>query len=116
MLLLDEFANSVPESFFEGLVAESLKASAEVWRGAFDALLAFDDAADLGMIAAPTLVTWGKHDGLSAGCAGQQRLISALPHARLLVYPDAGHSPNWVWPERLAADLDAFLRRTPPSR
>jgi pimeloyl-ACP methyl ester carboxylesterase len=106
----------VPEPFFDGLVSESLKASADVWRGAFDGLLAFDDTADLGRIVAPTLVIWGKHDGLFAGCAGQQQLISALPHARLLVYPDAGHSPNWEWPERLADDLDAFLRRTPPSR
>ena len=106
----------VPEPFFDGLVAESLKASAQVWRGAFDALLAFDDAADLKSITAPTLLIGGKHDGLFAGCDGQRQLVSALPNARLVVYPDAGHSPNWEWPERLAADLDAFLRRTPPSR
>jgi non-heme chloroperoxidase len=106
----------VPAWFFEGLISESLKASAHVWRGAFDGLLAFDDAADLKFISAPTLVIWGKHDGLFAGCDEQRRLLAALPNARLVVYPDAGHSPNWEWPERLAADLDAFLRRTPPAR
>ena len=106
----------VPTRFFDGLVSESLKASAHVWRGAFDGLLAFDDAADLKYITAPTLVIWGKHDGLFAGCDEQRRLLASLPNARLVVYPDAGHSPNWEWPERLAADLDAFLRRTPPAR
>lgn len=106
----------VPARFFAGLISESLKASAHVWRGAFDSLLAFDDAADLKYVTAPTLVVWGKHDGLFAGCDEQRRLLAALPNARLVVYPDAGHSPNWEWPERLAADLDCFLHRTAPAR
>jgi len=25
------------------------------------------------------------------------------------VYPATGHSPNWERPERVAADLDAFM-------
>ena len=54
----------VPAPFFDGLVAESLKAPARVWRGAFDGLLAFDDAAELRRIAAPTLIVWGDHDAL----------------------------------------------------
>jgi pimeloyl-ACP methyl ester carboxylesterase len=106
----------VPARFFEGLLSESLKPAAQVWRDAFDSLLAFDDAADLKRITAPTLVIWGKHDDLFVGCDEQRRLLAALPTARLVVYPDAGHSPNWEWPERFAADLDAFLRRTAPAR
>jgi non-heme chloroperoxidase len=27
------------------------------------------------------------------------------------VYPETGHSPNWERPERVAADLDAFMRQ-----
>jgi len=26
-----------------------------------------------------------------------------------MVYPATGHSPNWERPERVAADLDAFM-------
>ena len=35
----------LPVAFFEGIVAESQKAPARVWRGVFDGLLAFDDTA-----------------------------------------------------------------------
>ena len=110
-----EFAAStihvpVPEPFFEGVVAESLKAPARVWQDAFDGIIAFDDAAELGRIAAPTLIVWGDHDGLFASSEEQQRLAAAIPGARLTVYPETGHSPNWERPERVAADLEAFAR------
>ena len=100
----------VPESFFEGLVAESLKAPARVWREVFDGLLASDDAAALGRITAPTLLLWGDEDALFSGREEQERLAAAIPDARLVVYPDTGHSPNWERPEGVAADLDAFIR------
>ena len=34
----------VPPDFFEGLVAESVKLPARLWRAVFDGILAFDDA------------------------------------------------------------------------
>jgi non-heme chloroperoxidase len=99
----------LPEAFVEGLVAESRKLPARVWRDAADGLVAFDDAADLGQIAAPTLLVWGDRDGLLAP-QEQQRLAAAIPGARSLVYPETGHSPHWERPERFTADLDAFMR------
>ena len=105
----------VPAPFFDGLVAESLKAPARVWRGAFDGLLAFDDAAELRRIAAPTLIVWGDQDALFSSREGQQRLMSAIPDARLVVYADTGRSPNWERPERVAADLEAFVGGTEPA-
>jgi non-heme chloroperoxidase len=54
----------LPEAFLERLVAESGKLPARVWRDAADGLATFDDAADLGRIAAPTLLVWGDRDGL----------------------------------------------------
>jgi non-heme chloroperoxidase len=83
----------VPEPFFEGLVAESLKAPARVWRQAFDNLLASDDAAQLGRIGVPTLIIWGDHDGLFPR-EQQAALAAAIPGARLTVYSETGHSPN----------------------
>jgi pimeloyl-ACP methyl ester carboxylesterase len=53
---------TLPEAFFERLVAESLKLPARVWKSALEGLFAFDDAADLGRIAVPTLLIWGEWD------------------------------------------------------
>ena len=101
----------LPEPFFERIVAESLKAPARVWQRAFDGLMAFDDTAELGRIAAPTLIVWGDRDALFSH-EEQEPLVAAIPEARLVVYPETGHCPNWERPERVAADLDAFLRTT----
>jgi non-heme chloroperoxidase len=100
----------VPYAFFEGLVAASLQAPARVWQGAFEGILAFDDAGQLGRISAPTLILWGDRDALFAGQAGQERLAAAIPDARLTVLPETGHSPNWERPERIAAEIEAFVR------
>jgi non-heme chloroperoxidase len=97
----------LPDEFLEGLVAESLKLPARVWKRALDALVAFDDAADLGRITAPTLLIWGDHDAVVSR-EEQQRLKDAIPDARLEVYPETGHSPHWERPERVAADLATF--------
>ena len=97
----------LPEAFREGLVAESGKLPARVWRDAANGLVAFDDTAELERIAAPTLLVWGDRDGLLER-QEQARLAAAIPGARSLVYPETGHSPHWERPERFTADLDAF--------
>lgn len=99
----------VPEPFFAGLVAASLQAPAASWRAALEGLFAFDDTADLHQIGAPSLIVWGAHDGLFTSHDEQRQLAEAIPTAQLRVYPDAGHSPNWEWPERVAQDLTHFL-------
>jgi non-heme chloroperoxidase len=103
----------LPEEFLEGLVAESRKLPAHVWKAALDGLVAFDDAADLGRITASTLLIWGDHDAV-VSLEDQQRLKEAIPDARLKVYPETGHSPHWERPERVAADLDASRDRIGP--
>jgi pimeloyl-ACP methyl ester carboxylesterase len=102
----------LPAEFFERIVAESVKAPARVWREVFDGLLAFDDAGQLGGIAAPTLLLWGERDALFPSRDEQHRLAALIPNARLEIYRDTGHCPNWERPERVAADLDAFIRAT----
>jgi pimeloyl-ACP methyl ester carboxylesterase len=59
---------TLPEPFFERLVAESLKLPARVWKSTLERLFAFDDAMDLARIAAPTLLIWGSGTG---GCRGR---------------------------------------------
>jgi pimeloyl-ACP methyl ester carboxylesterase len=99
---------SVPESFFEGVVAESLRLPARVWKSVLRGILAADDRADLGSIIAPTLILWGAQDAYFPR-ADQEQLAAAIPGAKLLVYPHTGHSPHWERPEWVAEDLSAFL-------
>ena len=54
----------LPGAFFERIVAESLKLPARLWRAVFDGILAYDDAAQIGQIKAPTLLLWGERDVL----------------------------------------------------
>jgi pimeloyl-ACP methyl ester carboxylesterase len=105
----------LPEAFFERLVAESLKLPASVWRSAWEGLLAFDDVDQLGRIAAPTLLLWGERDALFSR-AEQERLAAAIPSARLIVYPETGHCPNWERPELVAGDLHRFMQESHPAR
>ena len=99
----------LPENFFERVVSESLKLPARLWREIFEGIVAYDDAARVARIAAPPLLLWGDHDGLFPR-EDQDRLAATIEGAKLVVYEDTGHCPNWERPERVAADLDAFLR------
>ena len=98
----------LPDAFFDGIVAESAALPGRIWRAAFDAILAYTDTAELAQVTAPTLVIWGEHDALFDR-AQQDRLIARLPDARLTVYPNSGHCPNWEEPQRVAADIAAFI-------
>jgi non-heme chloroperoxidase len=100
---------AVPEAFFDRIVAESLKLPARVWRSALDGLLAADCVGPLGRIVAPTLIVGGEQDSVFS-LQEQQRLADLLPGALLSLYAETGHSPHWERPERVAAELDGFLR------
>jgi pimeloyl-ACP methyl ester carboxylesterase len=99
-----------PAAFFERIVAESLRLPARVWRAVLEGLLAYDDAQELARIAAPTLLMWGDRDALFAR-GDQDGLLRAIPGARLTIYTDTGHCPNWERPERVAIGLEAFVPR-----
>jgi pimeloyl-ACP methyl ester carboxylesterase len=101
----------IPEAFFERIVAESMKLPSRLWRAIFDALVAYDDAAEADRINAPMLLLWGEHDALFPR-ADQDRLVSAIREATLRVYADTGHCPNWECPERVAADIEEFLEKS----
>jgi non-heme chloroperoxidase len=100
---------SVPEEFMSGLVSESLKVPARVWRDYYDGVvLTIDHSTRLREITAPTLVVLGERDSMFT-VEEQARLVEAIPDATLKVYPQTGHSPNWERPEWLARDLEAFI-------
>ena len=105
-------AAPVPDRFFDQFVAESLRAPARVWRAAFAGIRTMPRQV---AISAPTLLVWGDRDGLVPRTE-QDALLAAIPGARLVVYEGAGHSPNWEQPERVARDIETFLRRPTAAR
>jgi pimeloyl-ACP methyl ester carboxylesterase len=81
-----------------------------------DQVEGFDEAdtrevvAALGEVATPTLVLWGEHDRwLPADAA--DRLAAAIPDARRVVVPEAGHFLLEDAPSATAVELGRFLRQ-----
>jgi non-heme chloroperoxidase len=105
---LSTLASPIPEDFLETVCAESAKVSAEVWSAAWDETVMTDFSADLGRIAAPTLLAWGDRDSFSPR-EQQEALLDAIPGARLRVYDGRGHAFHWESPAVFAADLGAFV-------
>jgi non-heme chloroperoxidase len=104
----------VPEAFFEQVVTESMKLPARVWRAVLEGLLAADDSDELGKISAPTILLWGEHDAYFLRDQ-QDRLAAAIPSARLQIYADTGHSPQWERPDVVARDIQAFVSSLRPA-
>jgi pimeloyl-ACP methyl ester carboxylesterase len=98
----------LPTEFFERIVAESLKLPARLWRDLIDGLFGYDDAEQLPNVATPMLLLWGDQDALFPR-NHQDRFMAACPRARLTVYEGTGHCPNWEDPEKVAADIGAFI-------
>jgi pimeloyl-ACP methyl ester carboxylesterase len=99
----------MPADHLDTVVAETLKVPATVWHQAFEGFLATPDFPPaLRGFDAPVLLAWGDRDAY-ADRAGQDRLLAALPQARLLVYEGGGHAFHWEDPPRFVGDLLAFL-------
>ena len=99
----------LPADFMDGVVAESLKVPARVWRATLAGLLADDHTSRLARIRTPTLILWGEQDALLRR-AEQDALTSVLADAVFKAYPETGHSPQWERPEQFVHDLEAFIK------
>jgi pimeloyl-ACP methyl ester carboxylesterase len=95
----------LPGPFVEGLVSESAKVPARVWRDTLDGLVEYRDEHDLGSIAAPTTLIWGDRDPIVSR-EDQDRLRGAIRGAELVVLADTGHTPHWERPE---ATVDVLI-------
>jgi pimeloyl-ACP methyl ester carboxylesterase len=98
----------VPPAFFQQAVNESGKVPTRIWRAVLDDLVQNDAPVNHAKIGAPTLVLSGKKDAFW-GKEHYDSLARAIPEAKLLVYEESGHSPNWEEPARLARDIAAFV-------
>jgi len=70
-------------------------------------LRTWDRTADLGRIAAPTLVTVGRHDEITPACS--ETLCDRIPGARMIVFEKSAHCAHLEEPELYAATVEAFL-------
>jgi pimeloyl-ACP methyl ester carboxylesterase len=102
-------AKPVPAEFLEMIVKENLKVPARVWIETTRGLLDDDSGDELDRITAPTLIVWGDQDAILPK-SDQEALASAIPNARVVIYPGSGHALYWEEPERVAQDLVAFAR------
>jgi pimeloyl-ACP methyl ester carboxylesterase len=99
----------VTAEFMGGVVAESLKVPARVWRAALRGILEDEHVSRLGRIRAPSHLFWGERDALLT--RAEQETLAALVNAELTSYPETGHSPHWERPEQVVRDLESFIGR-----
>jgi pimeloyl-ACP methyl ester carboxylesterase len=63
----------------------------------------------LDQITIPTLVVWGAEDQLVPLADGQD-YAAKIPHAKLVVVPESGHSPATEQPDAFMAAANGFLQ------
>lgn len=92
--------------------AKSLACSSEMWMAMVDELLHQPDRLDaLAGLSVPTLVLVGGHD--ASFLAHSRRMAAAIPGAKLVVLPDAGHSPQFESPRAWLEAVVSFLAALP---
>lgn len=96
----------LPDAFAAGLLKESAKLPARVWRATLEGLLDFRDEEALGRIVAPTTLIRGDRDPIISRDE-QEQLLRRIAGAELVVVPDTGHSPHW---ERPHVMIDVLLK------
>jgi non-heme chloroperoxidase len=103
------FTEPIAASALEPYVDASMKVPARVWRDVLMQLAPIDLRKDLRHIKARTLILWGDKDEVVTR-ADQATLSQEIPNATLKVYENIGHGMHWETPDRVAADLGAFVR------
>jgi pimeloyl-ACP methyl ester carboxylesterase len=63
-------------------------------------------------IQAPTLLLWGEKDGMIP-FANSADYLRAIPHIRLVSFPDLGHVPHEEDPDKSLAPVVKFLTEAP---
>ena len=106
--------HSVPDWYMDDRVADGIAMPVRVWKEALEGLNTAKPPTQIGRITAPTMIIWGDRDELLLR-EDQIALSAAIPGSRLLIYEDTGHVVLWEQPERIAADLIAFIAAELPA-
>ena len=99
----------IPADMFERMVASAAAVPPRVWTQFGPDVHNPETAAALASIRIPTLLIWGDRDAMLSR-KDQDALLARIKGARLIVYPETGHTPHWEDPQRFAADLLAFMK------
>jgi len=92
----------------ELLISSISRADPRAYRRAMVSLGTFDSRSRLAKIKAPTLVITGAND-TTVGTLRQKSLAEAIPGARQVVIPEAGHAVSVDQADRFNRELLAFL-------
>ena len=98
----------LPRDFVEHMVEDGLRVPAHVWRAVVAGLLSAPAPTATATIRVPAVVLWGEHDEVLPR-ADQESMVSAIPGARLVVYPDTGHLVLWERPQDVARELRTLV-------
>ena len=105
---LAAFLRHTTPRFLPILALDALRADpGTLWRATRD-VISRDVRSHLGAIAAPTLLVWGEHDTLVPTRLAPS-FRDAIPGARLLILPGAGHVPMFDRPADFNRAILAFL-------
>jgi pimeloyl-ACP methyl ester carboxylesterase len=107
-LLWFKRSREVPDWYLQDRVEDGVRVPADIWRRSLAGLVEAQPPTGVGVINAPTLVIWGGRDELLSR-ADEEALVASIPGARLVVYDDTGHLVLWEHPERIAAEVVAFV-------
>jgi pimeloyl-ACP methyl ester carboxylesterase len=100
--------HEVPDWYLEDRVDDGARMPAHVWRESLAGLFLAQPPTDLGTISVPTLIIWGERDDLLPK-EDAELLRLAIPRSRLVWYENTGHLVLWEQPDRVAADIVAFV-------
>jgi pimeloyl-ACP methyl ester carboxylesterase len=102
--------NPVDQDFLRREMAESKGLPPHAWRAIAKGAAASDLTHFMDELKAPTLILWGSADGFF-GAEAQALLKKALPSAASIDYEGTGHNIHWEIPQKMAADVAAFLAK-----
>lgn len=105
----EETQESIPREFREMMVEENLKVPARVWIQTTEGILEETFPDDLAKVQSPVLLLWGDQDTIVTR-AEQEAVTREIRDARLVVMEDLGHMLYWEGPERVAKEIEVFMR------
>ncbi|MFO7543886.1 MAG: alpha/beta fold hydrolase [Trueperaceae bacterium] len=98
--------------YFDALVDDAMAMQPRAFQGNARALAAYDLSADTGAVTAPVTVLHGAKDALVSRAVADAT-VAAYAGARLVAWPDVGHSPQLEAPEAFRDLLATTFARGP---
>jgi pimeloyl-ACP methyl ester carboxylesterase len=103
----------IDEEFLRRQRQDAAAIPAEVWRAALDqGLIDFNLQSTLPKLKARTLLIWGGKESIFLK-PDRDALSTALPGARVKIFPELGHNSFWEDPAAVAAVINPFLHEQP---